>query len=252
MSKVTDRLDNQQIIDLAKKQYETQQRSKLPSVIVQLPSGGNVYPKNHPLRSGTIEMRYLTAYDEDILTNSSYIKNGVLFKKLLESIILTPVEVDEISSVDQFALIINARILAYGPDYAVTVIDPSTKNPLQRVVNLAKLKAKPFSLVCDDAGEFEYKVNSEYVLKFKFPYDEIEYETVSSYLKAIITQVNDSRNPSDIETFIRYHFMSIDAKPFRKYVADNTPGLDFNVEFEGENGSTFTATFPIGPELFWF
>ncbi len=252
MSKVTDRIDNQNLVNLARQQYETDKRSKLPSVIVNLPSGGNVYPKDHPLRNGTIEMRYMTAYDEDILTNSSYIRNGVLFQKLLESIVLTPVNVKEISSVDQFALIINARILAYGPEYPVIVIDPNTKSELKRTVNLSRLKAKPFNLICDDSGEFEYRVSDTCMIKFRFPYDDKEYDSITEYLNSIITQVNESRSKSDIENFIRYEFMAFDAKKFRKYVLDNTPGLDFNIEFEGEDGSTFTTTFPIGPDLFWF
>ena len=252
MSKVTDRLENQNIVNLARQQYESKQKSKLPSVVVRLASNGNVYPKNHPLRNGTIEMRYMTAYDEDILTNASYIREGIVFKKLLESIILTEVSIDEIATVDQFGLIITARILAYGPDYDVTVTDPRTKKQLKRTINLKTLKNKPFDLVCDDDGEFTYEVNSDCFIKFKFPYTEQEYDTISGYLKSIIVQVNETRIPAEIENFIRYSFLSIDAKKFRQYVNDNSPGLDFNIEIEGEDGSTFPATFPVGPELFWF
>ena len=81
MSKVTDRLDSQNIINLARQQYENQQKSKLPSIIVPLASAGKLYPADHILREGKVEMRYMTAYDEDILTNMSYIKNGVVFDK---------------------------------------------------------------------------------------------------------------------------------------------------------------------------
>ena len=61
----------------ARKHYETEQQSKLPSMIVPLASGGKIYPKDHPLANGKIEMRYMTAYDEDILTNVSYVRDKV-------------------------------------------------------------------------------------------------------------------------------------------------------------------------------
>jgi hypothetical protein len=146
MTQLTNRLNNQNIVELAKKQYESQQRSKLPTIIVDLPSKGKVYPEDHPLRSGQIEMRYMTAYDEDILTNASYIQNGVVFDKLLESVVMTPVKISDIKIVDKDALIINSRILAYGNDYPVIVMDPKSNKPLERVVNLALLKNKSFDL----------------------------------------------------------------------------------------------------------
>jgi hypothetical protein len=252
MSKLTDRIDNQNIINLAREQYETQQRGKLPSVIVPLTSAGKIYPKTSLLSKGTVEMRYMTAYDEDILTNASYIQNAVVFEKLLESIILTPISVDEISVVDKLGLIINARILAYGSEYEVEVTDPKTQKRINRSIDLRKLKVKPFKLQPNDNGEFSYQVNSECTIWFRYPTRDSEDDTVSAYLKNIITQVNESRDANSIENFIRYEFLAADSKRFRKYVSENAPTLDLNVELEGEDGSTFTTGFPIGPQLFWF
>jgi hypothetical protein len=252
MTKVTDRLDNQNLINLARQQFEADKRKKLPSEIVNLASAGKIYPKDHVLRSGQVEMRYMTAYDEDILTNTSYIKNGVVFDKLLESIILTDVDVQEIAEADRFGLIIYARILAYGPDYAVIVTDPETGHTISRTINLRSLTHKPFDLEPTENGEFEYQVNSDTIIHFKYPTKEVQSLKVSEYLQTIITQVNDSREASVIDDFIRYGFLSQDAKPFRKFVTENEPGLNLNVTIEGETGSTFTSRFPVGPELFWF
>ncbi len=252
MTKVTDRLDNQNLINLARQQFEEDKRKKLPSELVSLTSGGKIYPIDHVLRSGQVEMRYMTAYDEDILTNASYIKNGVVFDKLLESILLTDVKVNEIAEADRFGLIIHARILAYGAEYAVTVEDPKTNNVISRSINLRTLTPKPFTLQPNDNGEFEYRINTDATIYFRYPNKEVESLKVSDYLKTIITQVNDSRDEAVIDDFIRYGFLSQDAKPFRKFVSENEPGLNLNVEIEGEDGSTFTSRFPIGPELFWF
>lgn len=251
MTQLTDRLGNQDIINIAKQQYESTKRSKLPTVVVPLASKGLIYPIEHPLRSGTIEMRYLTAYDEDILTNASYIREGILFDKLLEAIIQTDINVKEIAPCDKDGLILQARILAYGPDYPVNVTDPKTKATLERTINLRLLKNKPFNLVPDDRGEFTYKVNDELTIKFTYS-TETDSDTTSGYLTKIIRQVNDTRVPEEINDFIRYEFLAIDARPFRKYLLDNKPSVDMTFEFEGEDGGTFTAGFSVGTDLFWF
>jgi len=249
---MTDRVDNQHIVKLAREQYEQQKRSTLPTVIVPLASAGNVYSKNHILRNGTVEMRYMTAYDEDILTNTSYIKNGVVFEKLLESIITTNVAISDISAADKFGLIIHARILAYGYEYPIRVTNPKTNKQIEQVFDLRKLQFKPFTLIPDDLGEFEYQVNESYKLKFRIPADDAPDDTISEFLKNVITEINGNRNPAEIEQFIRYEFLSMDAKKFRTYLAENRPGLQLDIEFEGEDGDTFKAGFPIGPQLFWF
>lgn len=251
MSKVTTRLNNQDIVNLTKQRYESQQRSKLPSIIVDLPSAGKIYPKDHILQSGKIEMRYMTAYDEDILTNISYIKEGVVFDKLLQSIIITDVDINEIAGADKEGLLINARILAYGADYPVKVTNPKTNQVLDRNVDLTKIKFKPFTLTADANGEFTY-AETDRVIKFSYLIELNESQTVSETLKAVITQIDESRSPEDIEYFIRYEFLSADAKRFRTFYKENMPGLDFDYEFEGEQGGTFTAKFPLSTDFFWF
>ena len=249
---LTDRVNNENIINLARQQYETKQKSKLPTVIINLPSQGKIYPKTHPLSSGTIEMRYMTAYDEDILTNASYMREGVIFDKLLDAIITTQVSVDEIADVDKDALIINARILAYGPEYPVMVKDPKTGKSIERVVDLSKIKSNPFELENDENGEFTYSIPG---FDIKFTYYNVTDSTdtsVSGLLKRIITEVNRSRTEQDIDQFLRYEFLSRDSKKFSDYYKENTPVLDYKYEFEGEDGSAFISTFPVNTDLFWF
>ena len=55
---------------------------KLPTEQVELPSKGLVYPETNPLSSGVIEMKYMTAKEEDILTNQNYINKGTVLDKL--------------------------------------------------------------------------------------------------------------------------------------------------------------------------
>jgi len=251
-NKATTRLGSQDLVNIARQQYENKQRSKIPTIIAKLASGGKIYPKSHPLHDGTLELRYMTAYDEDILTNSSYIREGVVFDKLLQSIIMSDVNVNDICSVDKDGLILNARVMAYGPEYSVQVQDPKTGNMLDRTIDLTEVQFKLFNLVADDAGEFTYQINPETTIKFAYPKTEITQETVSETINNLITEVNGIRDRAAIENFIRYEFFAKDAKRFREYVKENAPGVDYEMNFEGEDGSTFKAMFPVNSNLFWF
>ena len=53
---------------------------------IKLPSKGLVYPIDNPLSSGEVEIKYMTAKEEDILTNTNYIDKGIVLDKLLESL----------------------------------------------------------------------------------------------------------------------------------------------------------------------
>ena len=261
MTQVTNRLSKQDIISIAKRDYETAQRSMLPSEIVNLPSKGQLYAETSPLRSGQLEMRYMTAYDEDILTNASYLKAGVVLDKLLDSLIVTPgITIADIAQVDRDALLIQARILSYGAEYPVTVTDPATGNSLNKMVNLTQLTHKPFDLQSDENGEFSYRVeilSQTYDIKFAFLSIEqtkkiSDNNTISDLLKNMIRQIDDSRDVNIIDSFIRYKFLAGEAKKFRTHVFDNMPGINLECEFEGEDGSTFTAGFQLGSDIFWF
>lgn len=250
---MTDRISDQSLIQLAKKQYEETKRTQMPSEIFHLVSKGMVYPANHPLRSGTIEMRYMTAYDEDILTNSSYIRDNVVLDKLLEALIVTPVDYSTITKIDKNGLIISARIVSYGKDYNVIVKDPKTGKELNRTIDLSKLKNSEFNLISDDNGEFDYVLENGTQLKFRFlSINDGENLKISEFLERTIVQVNDSRNLDDIRHFIRYEFLARESKKFRTYLTSNIPDLELTYEFEGEDGSTFKSMFPLNTDFFWF
>ena len=93
---------------------------KFPTEEVELPSKGLVYPKENPLSSGKIEMKYMTAKEEDILTNQNYIKKGIVLDKLLKSLIVSDINYDDLVVGDKNAILIAARILGYGRDYEFT------------------------------------------------------------------------------------------------------------------------------------
>jgi len=196
MAKLTDRYSNENLINLATQNYDKTKKSTLPTEVVTLASGGKVYSKTNPLSSGKIEMRYMTAYDEDILTNASYIKEGIVLDKLLEALIISDININDIATVDKDGLIIHARIVSYGKMYPVLVVDPKTNNNLKREVDLSKLNSFNFKLEPDENGEFDYTINEDLKLKFQYTSTEIK-GTVSEVLAKSITQINKSRKTED-------------------------------------------------------
>jgi hypothetical protein len=256
MPQMTDRVTDSKLIELAKQNHQQKQIAKIPGQIVHLTSKGLVYPATSPLRKGYVEMRYMTAYDEDILTNASYIQQGIVFDKLLASLIIDDININDIAACDKDGLIINARILGYGSEYTVLVTDPNTNNTVQAEINLNKLQVKEFSLIPDDLGEFEYSIDSTTKLKFKYlTSKEIsaikETNSVSGLLELIITEINDKRDFHEIQNFIRYELRAVDAKKLREFVSVNSPEIIKEWIFESELGGTFTSVFRFDSGLFW-
>jgi len=156
MTRVTDKLSDKQLIDLANQQYDAKQKERrIATEVVDLISQGKVYPEGHTLRSGTIEMRYMTAYDEDILMTQSYIEKGIAINKLIEALIVSPVSFDEIAGIDVNGLIVAARILSYGKIYEVSVKSP-TDEIIQDQIDLSQLEIKHLTIDSDENGEFDY------------------------------------------------------------------------------------------------
>jgi len=131
---------------------------KFPTEMVDLPSKGLFYPENHPLASGKIEMKYMTAKEEDILTNRAYIEKGIVIDKLLQSLIVTKFDYNDLLLVDKNAIMIAARILGYGKDYEFMYkgdkcsIDLSTLEPKNIDESLWKKGKNEFSYTLPSTG----------------------------------------------------------------------------------------------------
>ena len=128
---------------------------KFPTEVVDLPSQGLLYPKDIPLSSGTIEIKYMTAREEDILTSANLIKKGIVIEKLLEALIIDKsIKVDDLLVGDKNAVLIAARILAYGKEYNLEY------DGQQIEVDLTQLKDKKLDKneVTAGVNEFEFEL----------------------------------------------------------------------------------------------
>jgi len=234
---------------------------KFPTEEVELPSKGLVYPKDNPLSSGKIEIKYMTAKEEDILTNQAYIQKGVVLDKLLESVIITKINLKDLILGDKNAVLIATRILGYGAEYTVDI------NGEEEDIDLSLLDNKEFdsSLIIDRKNEFSYTLpHSGTPITFKIldGHDESKIAAelkglkkinktanpeLSTRLKYIITSVNGETESKDIRRFVDTFLLARDSRALREYIKEIQPDVDLNcITSSGEE-----VTLPIGLSFFW-
>ncbi len=168
-------------------------KSNFPTEVVPLPSRGLLYPEGHPLADGFIEMKYMTAKEEDILTSQNLIKQGVVLDKLFESLIVTPVNYNDIYSGDKNAIMVAARLLGYGNDYTVELEDPFSPGTKQKVtIDLSQIEHKEvdYSLFENRKNEFDFELpNSKRVVTFRLMTHALEKQIEICILELTILMI---------------------------------------------------------------
>jgi hypothetical protein len=243
-----------------------------PTEEVTLPSKGLLYDEDSLLKSGVIEMKYMTAKEEDILTNQNFIKNGTVIDKLLQALIVTPVKVDELLIGDKNAILVAARILGYGAEYEFKYPNPETGENELVSVDLTEAEDKFFdeSLLVNGGNEFEYELpTSKAKITFKLltTADEkrIEQELkglkkinknaspeLTTRLKHMITSVNGEEDKKTVREFIDVALLARDSRALREHVSHVMPDIDLTFDVNFENGAVAEGvTIPIGVQFFW-
>ena len=255
---------------MAKTQEKT---NTFPSEEVTLPSKGLLYPEGSPLRSGIIEMKYMTAREEDILTNQNLIKNGTVIDKLLESLIVTPIDFKDLLIGDKNAVLIASRILGYGQDYSFTYNNPETNEDEIVTVDLTTAEDKMLdeSLIKGDGiNEFHFTLpssNIDVTFKFLTHGDELKIaqelkglkkinkrnsSELTTRMKYLITSIKGDRESKTIREFIDGNFLAKDARALRTYISSVMPDIDLTFDLNFEDGAIAEGvTIPIGASFFW-
>ena len=252
--------------DIQKEEYQ------FPTEDVTLPSKGLLYPEGHPLRSGVIKMKYMTAKEEDILTNQNFIKNGTVINKLLQSLIVTPIDYNDLFIGDKNAILIAARILGYGADYTFEYTSPKTGETEEVTIDLTELKDLELdeSLMVEGRNEFEFTLPTSKVnITFKFlthrDEDKIQKELkglkkinkhssaeLTTRLKHTIVSIDGDRDQKTIRDFVNDRFLARDSKAFRNYLQKVMPDIDMKIDIDLENGDTIEdVNIPLGISFFW-
>ena len=242
---------------------------KFPTEIIDLPSKGKAYPKESPLSGGKLELKYMTAKEEDILTSQNLIKKGLVIDKLLDSLIVTQgVGVDDLVLGDKNAIMIASRILAYGPEYEAEVINPNTGNKFEHTFNLADCDFKEIDSEIEVSGnDFKTKLPvSKVEITYKIltgkeekliekDLDSIKKTGVevlpelTTRLRHIITSVDGNNEQSVINNFVA-NMLSKDSLWLRQEIQRVSPDIDLQQEIEIE-GEVVKVFIPMTTNFFW-
>jgi len=242
-----------------------------PTEFVVLPSGGRLYPPGHPFyMRDEIEIKFMTAKHEDILSSQSLITRGVVLDRLLENLIVDDVDVESLLPGDRNAVFLASRITAYGSDYASVITCPQcgTKNETDIDLNSFTITSIPEDIELTENGTFiltlrssgvEVEVKSLNVKERQFLTKNSEAKRKNNlpetsrtdFLKMAIVSVNGETNKSRINSFIG-SLPAGDSLQIRKVYSSVSPDIDTKQDYHCSSCSKTTALeVPLGLSFFW-
>ena len=249
---------------------------EVPVESVPLPSRGVIYsPDSLLYNTETLQIKAMTAREEDILTSQAYIKENVVVEKLIESCLIEKsINVNDLINGDRNALMVSIRITGYGTKYNASVACPNCgMKHKDHEFDLAELGIKRLELnpISEGVNEFEFHLpvsNKKATFRFltirddqnlaaekerkKMLFGEEYIEgTVTDNLSAHIVSIDGIRDRSKINMFIG-KMPALDSSKLRKHIAENKPGLDMSVKLSCHNcRTTNPIDLPIGISFFW-
>ena len=239
---------------------------KFPTEVVDLPSKGHFYVEGHPLSKGKVEIKYMTAREEDILTSQNLIQRGTVIDVLLQSLIVDKkIKIDDMLIGDKNAIMVAARILGYGKEYQFTY------DGEEQTTDLSKLDSKKmdFSKLARGMNEFSFELpNSKRTITFKLLSSKDEKNIASEIkakqriskersselttrLKHMILSVDGKSEKSHINNFVDNEFLSVDSLAFRQHLTSITPDVDMTTTVVDSAGKETEVTIPVTYRFFW-
>ena len=237
---------------------------KFPTETIELPSKGLLYPLDHPLASGKVEMKYMTAKEEDILTNQNFINNGTVLDKLLQSLILTKVNYNDLLVGDKNAIMIASRILGYGKDYEFAydgeehVVDLSLLENKEIDESKFSQRQNNFEFTLPHTGtnvtfrimdgHLEKKIENE--IKGLKKINKLSSAELSTRMKHLITSVEGDETPKTIRDFVDNYLLARDSRALREYIKHIQPDISLETTLT-INGEEREMEVPIGINFFF-
>jgi len=255
------------------------QKPKFPTEIVDLPSRGYFYPEESTLSQGQVEIKYMTAREEDILTSANLIKKGKVLDKLFEAVIVgngegAPINMSELLLGDKNAIMFACRILGYGKEYVCRVQDVQSGIDQEETIDLTSLDHKEikFENFTQHVNAFPFTLPSskrEVILRLLTHQDEknieqelkglkkLELKTgisseLSTRVKHMIIAVDGNDDSQHIRQFVDNELLSRDSLALREYLVQIQPDIDTEIVITNENdGTEVKTTVPLTVEFFW-
>ena len=254
---------------------QPKQETTYPSEIVELPSQGHFYDSSSPLSNGTINLKVMTAKEEDILTNQNYIKKGIVLDKLIESLIVDKdVKLDDLLLGDKNAVFVATRRFAYGDSYGPLDVNcPKCGKGNQCNIDLSLVKNKEFDFSVYEKGMnvFEFSLPaSKKTLKYKLlthKDEQIIEQEIASFvkinkngssveittrLKRMILAIDGNEDRQVINKFVDNELLSRDSLTFRNHFKEMTPDIDMNFDFVcSDCNHSERVGIPLSVSFFW-
>ena len=277
-------MSNEEAVEQLRKAHEAKQVSdyKFPTEIIDLPSRGLIYPKDNPLSSGKVEMKYMTAKEEDILTTQSYIKDGSVLDRLFQALIISngegqPIKYVDLVTGDKNAIMIAARVLGYGKDYEVEIQDPYSDNVQKETIDLTQFDNNEYdgsAQIAPHTNEFSFKLpKSQRDITFMAMTEskerKVKHESnalnkanrklkdttsreLTTRLKTMILSVDGESDQKVINNFVDNELFAVDSKALRAYINKTIPDIDLTFEFiSEETGEGREMQLPMDVTFFW-
>tara|TARA_R100000808_G_scaffold9938_1_gene26950 strand:- start:1121 stop:1981 length:861 start_codon:yes stop_codon:yes gene_type:complete len=247
----------------------------VPTEHVEIPSGGQYYPEDHPLHNQTtVEIKYMTAKDEDILSSPSLLKKGLALDRLLQNVIVDRnIKADSLYIGDKNALLVASRITGYGPEYNVTVTCPVCGTNSKAEFDLEESKKVKTTELCDGVehvrGDLFFTVLPKTQVNVEFSLltgaDEkrilqmaeskrkknLPESPLTDQLRMIIRTVNGSNRPEDINNLIA-NMPALDGRHLRKMFSHVSPDLQLaDTHVCDTCGEQEEVELPLTAEFFW-
>jgi hypothetical protein len=246
---------------------------EVPVESVPLPSLGKVYPDGNPLSGQeTVEIRAMTAREEDILTSRALIKKGTVITHLIQSCLTDKsIDVKNMISGDRNALMISLRITGYGQEYGVEVDCPACGARSKQDFDLAALEVKTLDIdpVAPGTNEFEFVLpvtKKKVTFKFLTGADEEEIAIVqerkkksgfksdnliTTRLMYSIVSIDGITDKSKINGFIR-NMPARDSLALRRFIDKSEPGIDMKSWMSCQSCfADSEVRLPLGATFFW-
>tara|TARA_B100000035_G_C20998544_1_gene553703 strand:- start:484 stop:1323 length:840 start_codon:yes stop_codon:yes gene_type:complete len=239
---------------------------------VPLPSRGVIYNNNSLQGTESVEIKPMTAREEDILTSRAYIKNGTVISKLIKSCLIDKsINPDDLISGDRNALLIALRITGYGSDYTLEINCPECGSTNKSTFDLSQLEIKRLKVDPVELGQNIFEVTlpitkKSVKVKFLTGHDEREMmiisdrkkksglnteNTVTDRLSRSILSIEGITDRNKINLFVQ-HMPARDSLALRRFLDDYEPGINMKSHMVCSHcHEESEVDLPIGASFFW-
>ena len=249
----------------------------LATEFVELPSKGRFYPPGHPLHNETtVEIKYMTAKEEDILTDRALLKKGIAIDRVLENLIVDQrVKLDDLLIGDKNAILVKARTTGYGSEYETRVVCPNCLATCDHSFDLEELAHIDFEYALEQE---DVELTESNTFRVTLPMSKVTLEcrmlngkdessiskktlrndrkneastTLTTQLGLLIVSVNGDADKLTKAKFIAA-MPARDSRYLRTIMEKVTPNVEMKQEFDcDECGETSVLEVPLNADFFW-